>query len=582
MTAVGLQCFNGYHGMLEHTQYDFDAIVVGSGISGGWAAKELTEKGLKVLVLERGKPLQAGSGYLGEHAPPWKVPYQGKRPRELYEEEYPVQSKVWHSFNETSRQFWNNDKENPYATDEGKPFLWARADVVGGRSLIWGRQTYRFSAEDFKANEVDGHGIPWPVTYDEIAPWYSYVEKFVGISGKSEGLPQLPDSEFQKPMPWFALEETIHGRLKKKAPDITLTSARVSILTEDLPGRKACHYCGPCYRGCSTGSYFSSQASTLPAATATGNMTLRANSVVERLEYDADSGKVSRVHVIDTQTKERMAFSSRIVFLCASTVGSTQILMQSASNAFPDGLANSSGVLGKYMMDHALGISGLGLFLDNMDSYYHGNRPTGLYIPRFRNVGAQDEDADFLRGYGYQTATLRQDWQTGFNTTGFGAGLKDKLRKPGPWIFALAGFSECLPRESNRMYLSKRQVDRFGMPLAAFDFEWSDNEVNARKDATKQAQRILRAAGAVLALPGQEEMSVPGEGIHEMGTARMGDDPNQSILNKWNQAHDVPNLFVTDGSFMTSASCVNPSLTYMAFTARACDYAVQQLNEGLI
>ena len=311
-------------------------------------------------------------------------------------------------------------------------------------------------------------------------------------------------------------------------------------------------------------------------------MTLRANSVVERLEYDAISGKVSRVHVIDTQTNERMAFSSRIVFLCASTVGSTQILMQSASDSFPHGLANSSGVLGKYMMDHTLGISGLGLFLDNMDSYYHGNRPTGLYIPRFRNVGGQDEDADFLRGYGYQTATLRQDWQTAFNTKGFGAGLKDKLRKPGPWIFALAGFSECLPRESNRMYLSKRQVDRFGMPLAAFDFEWSDNEINARKDATKQAQRILRAAGAVLALPGQEEMSVPGEGIHEMGTARMGGDPSQSILNKWNQAHDVPNLFVTDGSFMTSASCVNPSLTYMAFTARACDYAVRQLNEGVI
>jgi choline dehydrogenase-like flavoprotein len=567
---------------LETRNYDFDAIVVGSGISGGWAAKELTEKGLKVLVLERGKPLRAGSGYLGEHAPPWKIPYQGKRPRQLYDEEYFVQRKVWHSFNETSRHFWNNDKENPYARDEGKPFMWARADVVGGRSILWGRQTYRWSEEDFRANEVDGHGIPWPLGYEDIAPWYSHVEKFAGINGRAEGLPQLPDSEFQKPMPWFALERTIEERLKKKAPDVTLTNARVAVLTEDLPGRTACHYCGPCYRGCSTGSYFSSQASTLPAAKATGNMTLRPDTVVERLEYDTQTGKVSAVHAIDTQTRERTAFSARIVFLCASTVASTQILMNSASEDFPDGLANRSGVLGHYMMDHTLGISGMGLFLDDMDSYYHGNRPTGLYIPRFRNVGGQDEDADFVRGYGFQTATLRTDWQTGFNFKGFGADHKDFLRKPGPWVFVLAGFTECLPRESNRMYLSKRQVDRYGIPQVVFDFEWGENEINLRRDAAKQADRLLRAAGAALIMPGDDKMSEPGEGIHEMGTARMGDDPGNSVLNKWNQAHDVPNLFITDGSFMTSASCVNPSLTYMAFTARACDYAVKQIAEGAL
>jgi choline dehydrogenase-like flavoprotein len=409
--------------MNEAKQYDFDAIVIGSGISGGWAAKELTEKGLKVLVLERGRPLEAGAGYIGEHAPNWKLPYQGKRPRELYDEEYFVQRKVY-AFNEGTRHFWNNDKQNPYATDEGKPFMWARADVVGGRSILWGRQTYRWSEQDFQANATDGHGIPWPVGYKDIAPWYSYVEKFVGINGKKEELPQLPDSEFQKPMPWFALEHTIHSRLKKYAPDVTLTSARVAVLTEDLPGRSACHYCGPCERGCSTGSYFSSLSSTLPAARATGNLTLRPNSVVERLEYDSASQRISRVHVIDTQTRERLAFSSRIVFLCASTVGSTQILMNSASEAFPNGLANRSGVLGHYMMDHTLGVSGMGLFLDNMESYYHGNRPTGLYIPRFRNVGGQDEDADFVRGYGYQTMTLRLDWQTGLNTKGFGAGVE--------------------------------------------------------------------------------------------------------------------------------------------------------------
>lgn len=566
--------------MIDVKQYDFDAIVVGSGVSGGWAAKELTEKGLKVLVLERGKEMPHGSGYVGEHAPSWKVPYQGKKPRELYEQEYPVQSRVTHSFNETSRHFWNNDKDNPYAMDEGKEFLWARADVVGGRSLIWGRQTYRFSEEDFKANEKDGHGIPWPVEYADIAPWYSHVEKFAGINGKAEGLPQLPDSEFQKPMPWFAVEETIKGRLEKKAPDVTLTNARVAILTEDLPGRAACHYCGPCYRGCSTGSYFSSQSSTLPAATATGNMTLKANMLVERLDHDPETGRISQVRVIDTLTAERSTYTAKIFFLCASTVGSTQILMNSTSKEFPNGLANSSGTLGKYMMDHTLGLSGMGLFLDNMDTYYRGQRPTGLYIPRFRNVGKQDEDADFVRGYGYQTALLRADWQVGMNSKGFGAELKDSLRKPGPWIMALAGFTECLPVASNRMSLSQKKVDRFGIPQVVFNFEWSDNEYKLRKDAMKQADRILKAAGAALVMPGIDQMSTPGEGIHEMGTARMGDDPSESVLNKYNQAHDVSNLFVTDGSFMTSASCVNPSLTYMAFTARACDYAVRKLGEG--
>ncbi len=567
--------------MIESTQYDFDAIVVGSGISGGWAAKELTEQGLKVLVLERGRDIVPGIGYSGEHAPNWKLPYQGKKPRELYQEEYPMAEKVY-AFSEANRQFWMNEQQNPYVVDKKDPFMWIRSDVVGGRSLVWGRQTYRLSELDFQANARDGHGIPWPVGYDDIAPWYSYVEKFAGINGSKEGLPQFPDGEYQKPMPWFELEKTIKGRLQKKAPDITLTSARTAILTEDLPGRSACHFCGPCHRGCSTGSYFSSQSSTLPAARATGNLTLKANALVERLEYDKAAGRISSAQVIDTVTGERQTFSARVFFLCASTVASAQVLMNSSSEDFPDGLANSSGVLGQYLMDHTLGVSGLGLFLDNMDSYYHGNRPTGLYIPRFRNLDGQDEDADFVRGYGYQTATLRMDWETGYNAKGFGADLKDSLRKPGPWLFALAGFTECLPRKSNRMYMDPNKVDRFGIPQVAFDFKWSDNEVNLRKDAKKNADRILKAAGAVVNIPIDDQMSMPGEGIHEMGTARMGDDPGQSVLNAHNQAHDVPNLFVTDGSFMTSASCVNPSLTYMAFTARACDYAVKQMAEGHI
>jgi len=569
---------------IRSQSYDFDAIVVGSGITGGWAAKELTEKGLKVLVLERGKDLQHGSGYLGEHAPSWKIPFRGKPDRVTDATDYEVQSKVY-AFREANIHFWNNDKKNPYALDEGKPFEWYRGDVVGGRSLMWGRQSYRWSEQDFKANAQDGHGIPWPIEYSDIAPWYSYVEKFVGINGKKEGLPQLPDGEFQKPMPWYAVEETIHGRLKKNAPDITLTNARTAILTEDLPGRAACHYCGPCENGCSTGSYFSSQSSTLPAATATGNLTLKANMVVERLEYDKNSGKISRIHVIDTNSFERLNFSARMFFLCASTAGSTQILLNSASESFPNGLANTSGALGNYLMDHFLGIGVFGMFRDNLDTYYFGNRPTGLYIPRFRNVGKQDEDAEFVRGYGFQTSINSSNWMSGYNQKGFGADYKNSLASiPSQWAFYAGGFGECLPQKRNRMYLSKTRKDRFGIPQVVFDFEWSENEKAMAKDIHKQGQRIMQAAGSPFSMQmgNTDTLSVPGAGIHEMGTARMGDDPAQSVLNKHNQAHDVPNLFVTDGSFMSSSSCVNPSLTYMAFTARACDYAVKQLKAGEI
>lgn len=570
--------------MMKNIAYDFDAIIVGSGITGGWAAKELTEKGLKVLVLDRGRDLQHGSGYVGEHAPSWKMPFNGKPDRELEAEHYPVQSKLY-AFSAANRHFWNVDKENPYATDEGKPFDWFRSGVVGGRSLMWGRQTYRFSPQDFNANAEDGHGIPWPVSYDEIAPWYSHVENFIGVNGRKEGLPQLPDGEFQKPMPWFAIEKTIKQRLEKSAPEITLTNARTAILTEDLPGRAACHYCGPCENGCSTGSYFSSQSSTLPAARATGNLTLKANAVVERLQYGDKSGKIERIHVIDSQTGERSSYSARLFFLCASTAGSAQILLNSTSAAFPSGLANRSGVLGRYLMDHFLGIGVAGVFTEHSDRYYYGNRPTGLYIPRFRNLEKQDENNDFKRGYGYQTMVSSSNWMGQLNSKGFGASLKQQLSAiPPTWTFYMGGFGECLPQKRNRVYLSQRKQDRFGIPQVAFDFEWSDNERAMAKDIKAQGERIMKAAGAVhsIGFGDTEALSTPGSGIHEMGTARMGDDPGESVLNKYNQAHDVANLFVTDGSFMVSSSCVNPSLTYMAFTARACDYAVKQLKAGVL
>lgn len=557
---------------------DFDAIVVGSGITGGWAAKELTEKGLKVLVLERGRDVRHGLDYIGEHAPDWKLPYHGKPPRELYEKQYEIQKNCY-ALSEANRQFWNKDADNAYDFNPDKPFYWFRADVVGGRSLLWGRQTYRWCEQDFEANEKDGHGIPWPIGYRDLAPWYSYVEKFIGVSGEALGLKELPDSEFLPPMEMHALESTIQERLRRKAPDVHMTIGRVAVLTQHHNGRAACHYCGPCERGCSTGSYFSSQSSTLPAARATGKLTLKSNTVVERLVHDPATGKIREVHVIDSQSGERSAFRARLFFLCASAIGSTQILMNSRSEEFPNGLANRSGVLGRYLMDHVYGAGVTGIFLDEMDRYWHGNRPNGTYIPRFRNLNGQDNDADFLRGYGYQAVALRMDWKSTFNKKGFGIDLKESLRKTGPWIWHLAGFGEVLPYHSNRMFLHPTKVDRFGIPQVAFDCEWGDNERRMRDDLIAQGRRLMKAAGAVYIMP-SEEMGSPGMGIHEMGTARMGDDPTQSVLNANNQAHDVPNLFVTDGACMTSGSCVNPSLTYMALTARACDYAVKQLAAG--
>ncbi|WP_372778263.1 GMC oxidoreductase [Litorivivens sp.] len=560
---------------------DFDAIVVGSGISGGWAAKELTEKGLKVLVLERGAPIRHGLDYKGEHMPPWKIPYAGKPLRELYKEEYPIQSKVY-AFNETTRHFFNNDKNNPYVYNPSKPFNWKRADVLGGRSLLWGRQVYRWSDLDFEANKRDGHGIDWPIRYKDIAPWYSYVEKFAGVSGEKLNLPHLPDGEFQKPMNLNAVERTAKERIEKQYPGRVMTIGRAAVQTEPKNGRGACHYCGPCERGCSAGAYFSSLSSTLPAAEKTGNLTIRADSVVENLEYDKASGKVSAVNVIDANTKERIRFTGKLVFLCASTIASTQILLNSTSEHFPNGLANRSGVLGRYLMDHTSEVGSFGVIPGFMDKYTIGNRPNGIYIPRFRNLPGQDESVDFIRGYGIQGGSMRMNWaQMHHQISGFGARFKQALRAPGPWVFFMAGFGEHLPDKNSRMMLSHTKRDRFGIPQVEFDSAFGDNEERMRKDILEQTAAMLKAAGArnVMSFDGN---SPPGGAIHEMGTARMGEDPTQSVLNRWNQAHDIPNLFVTDGSCMTSSSCVNPSLTYMALTARAADYAVTQLRAGKI
>lgn len=562
------------------TNPQFDAIVIGSGVSGGWAAKELTEKGLKVLMLDRGRMVEHGKDYPTEHMPPWKIPFRGKRLRELYAEDYPVQSQLY-VFNETTRHFFSTDKEHPYVYEPGG-FLWYRPEVVGGRSLLWGRQVYRWSDLDFEANKRDGHGIDWPIRYRDLAPWYSHVEKFIGVSGQAEHLPHLPDSEFLPPMEMTVAEKHVKRGIEQHYSDRIMTIGRVAVITRPHNGRGACHYCGPCERGCSVGAYFSTQSSTLPSARATGNLTLKSDSVVESIDYDPETRRASGVRVIDARTGERMVYTGRIVFLCASTVGSTQILLNSRSASFPNGLANSSGVLGHYLMDHTLGTGAAGMVPGYLDKVMLGNRPNGIYIPRFRNLDGQDEDADFLRGYGYQGGSMRMGWQAmSGQIPGFGAEYKHALRNPGPWMMFLTGFGECLPYRDNRIVLDERKRDRFGIPQVRFHFDFRENEEKMRLDIARQGEEMLKAAG-LTNTSSFIHHSKGGEGIHEMGTARMGDDPRESVLNRWNQAHDVPNLFVTDGSCMTSASCVNPSLTYMALTARAVDYAVKQLSAGAI
>ena len=559
---------------------EYDAIVVGSGISGGWAAKELTEKGLKTLVLERGRNVEHGTDYITEHKGPWEMEFRGRGDRKLFEEEYPLQDRS-DVISEYNYHFFVNDKKHPYLTDEEDPFLWVRGYHVGGRSLTWGRQSYRLSPIDFEANAKDGIAIDWPIRYEDIAPWYDYVEEFIGVSGRAEGLPQLPDGKFLPPMPFTCVEEEAKKQIERAFPERTMTIGRSAVLTQAHNGRGACHYCGPCSRGCSVGAYFSSQSSTLPAARATGNLTLRPDSVVHSVIYDRETNRATGVRVIDRTTKEEMEFYANVIFLCASTLGSTQILLNSTSPEFPNGLANSSGVLGHYLMDHHFRIGAGGIMPGYEDTYTFGNRPNGYYIARFRNISEETRHPDFIRGYGYQGGSGRSGWSRGMNMDGFGAEFKESLRDPGPWYIAMTGFGEILPRYDNRAELDEEQTDEWGMPLLRITASIGDNERAMREDMADQAAEMLEAAGAEDVNKSFREYQF-GEGIHEMGTARMGRDPNSSVLNGFNQAHDVPNLFVTDGACMTSAGCQNPSLTYMALTARAADYAVKELDNGNI
>jgi choline dehydrogenase-like flavoprotein len=554
----------------------FDAIVVGTGISGGWAAKELTQKGLKTLVLERGRDVRHVHDYPTMTKDPWQLPNAGR----LTEEErkfFPVQTRTgW--VGQANKHWWVNDLENPYT--EVKPFDWIRGYHAGGRSLMWGKQTYRLSDLDFEANAKEGVGVDWPIRYNDIAPWYDYVESYIGVSGREEKLPHLPDGKFLPPMELNCVEEVFRGKLAEKMKR-TVTIGRVAHLTAPLPHdptRGVCQSRNMCDRGCPYGAYFSSNASTLPAAVKTGNMTMRPHSIVHSVIYDEKKGKAVGVKVLDAQTKEEIEFYAKVIFLNASSLGSTFILLNSTSSRFPNGMGNSSGQLGRNLMDHQYRV-GAEADVDGFeDSYYIGRRPNGIYIPRFRNVG-EDKRPDYLRGFGYQGGASREGWMSGVKEMSFGAELKNALATPGPWKIGITGFGECLPYYENQVSLNHDKKDIYGLPTLNVDAEWKENEKTMRKDIKASAAEMLEASGFKNVRTYDNQNNI-GLGIHEMGTARMGKDPKTSVLNKWNQVHEAPNVFVTDGACMTSSACQNPSLTYMALTARAANHAYEELKKG--
>jgi choline dehydrogenase-like flavoprotein len=562
---------------------DFDAIVVGSGITGGWVAKELCERGLRTLLLERGRHVEHKTDYHDFRAP-WELDTRNQVPETEVVEHYPVQSRCY-AFNASSKQWWVRDSEHPYTTPEDRPFNWIRGYHLGGRSLTWGRHSYRWSDVDFNANKLDGHGVDWPIRYADLSPWYDRVERFAGISGASEGLEQLPDGQFLPPMGLTCLEAAFKERIESDFPTRRVTPGRCANLTEPTPehtalGRGPCQLRGHCERGCGYGAYFSSLSATLPAAQRTRNLTIVTDAIVERLDYDHGKRRISGVRVIDANTGQGRAYQARVVFLCASTIPTTEILLRSQSEWFPQGLANRSGVLGHYLMDHVGGIGAFGTHPGFLDRYYYGRRPTGIYLPRYINL-TERHDVDFLRGFAYQGYSGRSSWWRAGREVGIGAELKTRLRSPGRWEMQLIGFGEMLPRAQNRVSLHPSRKDRWGLPLVNIDCRLSENELKLAERANRDAVQMLNAAGFEnIGTIGP--VAVPGNTVHEMGTARMGRDPATSVLNGRNQAHDVPNLFITDGSCMTSNGSVNPSLTYMALSARAANYAADLLGSGEI
>jgi len=554
----------------------YDAIVVGSGISGGWAAKELTEKGLKVLMLERGRKIEHVKDYVNAMKEIWEFPHRGRATQKMIEE-HPVLKRDY-PLNETVLDYWVNDLESPYT--EIKRFDWFRGYHLGGRSLMWGRQSYRWSEQDFEENLKDGHGVDWPIRYKDLAPWYSYVEKFAGISGSKEGLAVLPDGEFQPPMDMNVVEKDVAARINAHYKGTRhMFIGRVANMTEAKKeqGREKCQFRNRCWRGCPFGAYFSTQSSTLPAAMATGKLTVRPFAIVTKVLYDKDSKKATGVEILDAETNQTQEFKSKIIFLNASALNSAWILMNSATDIWPDGLGSSSGELGHNVMDHHLGVYAGGSVEGYDDKYIFGRRPNGIYIPRFRNIGS--DKRDYVRGFGYQGSASRQGWNREVAELNVGAAFKEAIAEPGNWTMGVGGFGEILPYHENKITLDKTKKDKWGLNVLAFDVELKDNEKKMRIDMLNDAKEMLDIAG-VKNIVGRDGDGTPGRGIHEMGPARMGRDPKTSVLNAHNQVWDAKNVFVTDGACMTSASSVNPSLTYMALTARAADYAVSELKKG--
>ena len=551
----------------------YDAIVVGTGISGGWAAKEFTEHGLKTLVLDRGRMVRHGE-YPTATLNPWELPY-GNRPTREDLRHQPVAARTGYVVSQASKHWFVDELDNPYV--EKQRFDWIRGYQVGGRSITWGRQSYRWSPMDFEANARDGVAVDWPIRYDELASWYDHVESFIGVSGSTESLPQLPDGKFLPPMELNCVEKDFKRTVADKFGR-ALIIGRAAHLTAPLahsPQRTTCQYRNMCIRGCPFGAYFSSNSSTLPAAEKTGNMTLRPNSIVYELIYDAKRGRASGVRVLDAETGAHTEYFARVIFLCASTFGSTFILLNSLSDRFPNGFGNDSGELGCNVMDHHLEAGANALVPGFEDRYYSGRRPNGFYIPRYRNIGK--EKRDYLRGFGYQGSAGRADWPSLLHDDALGAELKEKATQPGPWHISLGGFGETLPYHENRVTLDHSRKDKFGLPVLAFDAGLKQNELRMRKDMVNDAAEMLAAAGFRDVRTTDNVVGL-GLGIHEMGAARMGRDPQTSVLNGWNQVHACKNVYVTDGACMTSSACQNPSLTYMALTARAVNHAVDELK----
>jgi choline dehydrogenase-like flavoprotein len=570
--------------LIRETRDEFDVIVIGSGVTGGWAAKEFCERGFRTLMIERGPFIEHRKDYPGEGVPPWQLPHRGALPKALADSDYAVQQKCY-ALTEANRHLFGNDRELPYQTEAGTQFNWIRGNSFGGKSLLWARQSYRWSDYDFNANAADGHGIDWPVRYDDLAPWYSYVERHIGVSGSAERLPQLPDSEFQPPFEMNVPEIAFKRVIEVKYPGRQVIIGRTANLTrptvaQKAAGRVACQARNECHLGCSFGAYFSTQSSTLPAALRTGNLSIAPNSVVHSLACDEKTGRVRTVRVIDREDLSEREYVGSLVFLCASTLGSTQVLLHSTSKRFPHGLANSSGVLGHFLMDHVYNQGADAHVPGYQGEYYAGRRPTGIYVPNF-HFEPRRYGKGFLRGYAFGGSAGRAGWEGGGWRDGFGADYKESLTQAGDWWFNLYAQGEMLPRYENQVALHPTLKDKWGIPQLHFNVRWGDNEYRMMESASATAADMLEAAGFDRVRSGLRN-STPGLAIHEVGSARMGRDPRESVFNEHNQAHDVPNLFCTDGSTFCSSATQNPSLTFMAFTARAVDYAAREMKEKRI